>query len=61
MVAAPDQYRGLVVSKTLSLKLNFSFLSRISLLLLTSSYPIVLTRLGRTVSDPILPEKFLEL
>ena len=30
----------------LSLNLNFSFLNRISLLLISSSYPIVLTRLG---------------
>ena len=34
------------LAKRLSLNLNFSFLNRISLLLISSSYPIVLTRLG---------------
>ena len=41
-----DSTGGLVVTKALSLNLNFSFLSRISLLLISSSYPIVLTKLG---------------
>ena len=45
-VAARWQFRGLVASKALSLNLNFSFVNRISLLLISSSYPIVLTRLG---------------
>ena len=48
-----------VVSKALSLNLNFTFLNRILLLLISSSYPIGLTRLGGPVSDPILPEQFL--
>ena len=43
---------GLVVSKALSLNLNFSFLNRIWLLLISSSYPIVLTRLGVPRSRP---------
>ena len=43
----PDGSTGdLVVSKALSLNLNFSFLNQISLLLISSSYPIGLTRLG---------------
>ena len=50
---------GLWLAKRLSLTLNFSFLNRISLLLIWSTYPIVLTRLGGPVPDPILPEKFL--
>ena len=37
---------ALWLAKRLSLNLNFSFLNRISLLLISSSYPIVLTRLG---------------
>ena len=37
--------RGFVVAKALPLNLNFGFLNRISLLLISSSYPIVLTRL----------------
>ena len=36
----------LVVSKALSLNINFSFINRISLLLISSSYAIGLTRLG---------------
>ena len=51
--------RALWLAKRLSLNLNFSFLNRISLLLISNSYPIVLTRLGGPVPDPILPEKFL--
>ena len=47
---------GSLVSKLLSLNFNFSFLNRISLLLISSSYPIVLTRLGGPRSRPILPE-----
>ena len=50
------QYRGLVVNKALSLNFNFSFLNQISLLLISSSSPIVLTR---PVPNPILPEKLL--
>ena len=45
-----------MVSKTL----NFNFPNWISLLLISSSYPIVLTRLGGPIPDPILLEKFLE-
>ena len=47
------------LAKRVSLNLNFSFLNRISLLLILSSYPIVLTRLGGPVPDPIHPETFL--
>ena len=55
-VAARWQYRGaLWLAKLLSL----SFLNRISLLLISCSYPIVLTRLGGSVPDPIFPERFL--
>ena len=50
---------ALWLAKHLSLNLNFSFLNRISLLLISSSYPIVLMRLGGPVPDPILPDKFL--
>ena len=56
LVAARWQYRGLVVSKMLSLNLNFSFLNQISLLLISSGYPIGLTRLGGPHSRPL--EKF---
>ena len=48
---------GLVVSKVLSLNLNFSFLNWISLLLISSSYPIVLTRLGGPRSRPYTSKK----
>ena len=41
-----------VVSKALIPQLYFSFLNRISLLLISSSYPIVLTRLGGPRSRP---------
>ena len=47
---------GLVVSKALFLNLNFNFLNRISLGLTSSSYPIVLTRLGEPVLYPTFPE-----
>ena len=50
---------GLVVSKALSLNFNFSFLNRISLLLISSSYPIILTRLGGPLPDPIRLETFV--
>ena len=50
---------GLVISKALIPNLNFNFLNRILLLLISSSYPIVFTRLRGPVPDPILPEKFL--
>ena len=56
-VAAIWQYRGLVVSKALSLNLNFSFLNRITLLLISSSYPIGLTRLGAPRSRPYTSKK----
>ena len=49
----PDGSTGsLVVNKAVSLNLNFSFLNRISLLLTSSSYPIVLTSLGKLRSRP---------
>ena len=41
----------------LSLNLNFSFLNRILLLLISSSYPIVLTRLGGPHSRPYTSRK----
>ena len=47
------------LAKRLSLNLNFSFLNRISLLLILSSYPIVLTRLGGPRSRPYTSRKFL--
>ena len=45
------------LAKRLSLNLNFSFLNRISLLLISSSYPIVLTRLGGPLSRPYTSRK----
>ena len=50
---------ALWLAKRLFLNLNFSFLNWISLLLISSSYPIVLTKLSGPHSDPTLPEKFL--
>ena len=47
---------GLVVSKA-SLNLNFSFLNWILLLLISSSYPVVLTRLGGPCSRPYTSTK----
>ena len=47
----------LVVRKALSLNLNFSFLNRISLLVILSSYPVVLTRLGGPRSRPYSSRK----
>ena len=55
-VAAKWQYRGFVVINALSLNLNYSFLNRISLLLISNSYPIILARLGESRSR--LPETF---
>ena len=50
---------GLVLSKALSPNLDFSFLSWISQLVISSSYPIVLLRLVDPVPDPRpIPEKF---
>ena len=46
---------ALWLAKCLSLNLNFSFLNRISLLLISSSYPIVLTKLGGPRSRPYRP------
>ena len=40
------------LTKLLSLNLNFSFINRISLLLISSSYPIALMRLGGARSRP---------
>ena len=49
----PDTIQGaLWLAKRLSLNLNVSFLNRILLLLVSSSYPIVLTRLGEPRSRP---------
>ena len=45
------------LAKRLSLNLNFSFLNRISLLLISSSDPIVFTRLGRPRSRPYTSRK----
>ena len=53
----PDGSTGVVVCKALSLNLNFSFLNRISLLVISSSYPIGLTRLGGPRSKPYTPRK----
>ena len=50
---------ALWLAKRLSLNLNFSFLNRILLFLISSSYPIVLTRLSGPIPDRILSEKFL--
>ena len=51
---------ALWLAKHLSLNLNFSFLNRISLFLISSSYPIVLTRLGVPRSRPLyFQKKFL--
>ena len=58
MVAARLAVQGdLVVSKALSLNLNFSFLNCISLLLISSGYPIGLTRLGGPSSRPYTSRK----
>ena len=46
---------ALWLAKRLSLYLNFSFLNRISLLLISSTYPIVLMRLGGPRSRPYTP------
>ena len=54
----PDDSTGfLVVSKALFLYLNLRFLNRISLLLIWSSYSIVLTRLGGPRSKPYTSRK----
>ena len=45
------------LAKRLSLNLNFSFLNRISLFLISSSHPIVLTRLGGLLSRPYTSRK----
>ena len=50
---------GLVVSKALSLNLNFSFLNRISLLLISSSCLVVLTWLNGSRSGSYIPRKFV--
>ena len=51
---------ALCLAKCLSLNLNFSFLNWILLLLISSSYPIVLTRLGGPLSRPYtFKKKFL--
>ena len=46
LVLPDDSAGGLVVSKALSLNLNFRFVNWISLLHILISYPIALTRLG---------------
>ena len=45
-----------VISVTLCLNLNFSFRNRISLLLTSSSYPTVITRLRASRSRPLIPK-----
>ena len=45
--------------KRLSLDLNFSFLNRISLLLISSSYQLSSRGWVEPIPDPILPEKIL--
>ena len=51
---------ALWLAKHLSLNFNFSFLNRISILLISSSYPIVSSRGWEDpIPDTILPEKFL--
>ena len=57
MVAAGWQYRGPCGSKALSLNLNFRFRNQISLLLISSSYPIALTRMGGPRSRPYTSRK----
>ena len=47
----------LVVSKALSLNLNFSFLNRISLFFIPSNYETGLPRLGGPRYKPQTPEK----
>ena len=47
------------LAKRVSLNINFNFLNRISLLLISSSYPIVSRCWVDPVPDHILPEKFL--
>ena len=49
------------LAKCLSLNLNFSFLNWISLFLISSSYPIVLTRLGGPRSRPYTSRKISEV
>ena len=46
-----------MVSKELSLNLDFSFLNRIFLLLISTSYPVVLKRLGGPCSKSYIPRK----
>ena len=56
----PDGSTGkLMVRKAFYLNLVFNFLNRISLLLISSSYQILLTKLSWPLPDTILPEKFL--
>ena len=58
----PDGSTGdLAVSKALSLNLNFSFLNRILLHLISSSYPIDLTRLGEPHSGTYTSRKISRL
>ena len=52
---------GMVVSKALSLNLNFNFINRISLLVMSSSYPIVCTRLGGPRSKFYISRKICRL
>ena len=54
----PEGSKGdLMVRKALCLNLNFSFLNRILLLLISNSYPIVLTMLGGPRSGPYSSRK----
>ena len=61
VIAARWEYRGRVLwlSKCYPSTLISVFLTGFWLLLISSSYPFVLTRLGGPLPDPILPEKFL--
>ena len=54
---AKTYWSGCCQMAVLSLNLNFSFLSRISLLLISSSYPVVLTSLGGPRSRPYTSRK----
>ena len=60
VVAARWQYREPCgYQRTYPSTLISVFLTEFSLLLISSSYPIVLTRLGGPRSKPYTPEKFL--
>ena len=56
-----DNEEALVASKALSLTSNFSFVDRMSLLLISNSYTIVLTRLYGPRSRPYTSRKFSKI